>query len=478
MSRFLCLGLLSLCPAFAFAQSDPQPKDGKVTITLTLQPTAAPTPLSKCRLYPEYDDMQPGNRVQGLLKCFMEQDIFFRRVNTDEFQKFLTMPLSELPKDIRQKEGIHTGIVYDEKHTQMMGYADRGARYSRIEWNEWFDLRKDGFYLLLPEVQKIRSLAQVVRLRLRGEIKNGEFIRACESVKTLLGIAQAMEQHPTLIGYLVGAAVAAIALQGLEEMIQQPNCPNLYWALSDLPSPLLSLRMGLGGERTFAIAAFGDILKGNRAFTDQEIRKFFTETDEILKLGDPQGNLFQAGFIRYALIASDKPRMEAARKRLIDDGKAADLVNSFPTMQVAILDDFHRYMQHRDEIFKSMNLPYYEAEPVLKKTDELLKIAKTQGDILGPIMLPAVWKVKQAQTRLDQRLAYLRVIEAIRLYAYENKGALPEKLADIKLPIPNDPVTGKPFEYSVKDGVATLHGANPSEKNPTTNRYYELQIKK
>ena len=31
---------------------------------------------------------------------------------------------------------------------------------------------------------------------------------------------------------------------------------------------------------------------------------------------------------------------------------------------------------------------------------------------------------------------------------------------------------------SMKDGVATLHGANPSGNNPLTNRYYDIKIKK
>ena len=37
----------------------------------------------------------------------------------------------------------------------------------------------------------------------------------------------------------------------LEEMIQQPGSPNLYWALADLPTPLVSLRAGIQGERMF-----------------------------------------------------------------------------------------------------------------------------------------------------------------------------------------------------------------------------------
>jgi hypothetical protein len=83
-----------------------------------------------------------------------------------------------------------------------------------------------------------------------------------------------------------------------------------------------------------------------------------------------------------------------------------------------------------------------------------------------------------AQVRLEQRFAYLRVIEAIRLYAFQNGGALPTSLDARKLPLPADPVTGKPFDYSVKDGVATLHGASSNPDDPRQNRYYEITIRK
>ena len=54
--------------------------------------------------------------------------------------------------------------------------------------------------------------------------------------------------------------------------------------------------------------------------------------------------------------------------------------------------------------------------------------------------------------RNDRRIAVLRVIEAIRIYGAAHDGNLPERLEDVsEVPIPEDPVTGLPFEY-VRDG--------------------------
>ncbi len=474
---------LSLLLAFAvalpaLAQPEPVEKDGKLTILLTLHPTAAPVPLSKMSLYPEYGDQTPGNRVQGLLKVFGEQTVFFRRVNTEEWQKWLTTPLAELPADIREKEGVASGLEYDTKYTRFLGHLDKGARYASIDWNEYFDLRKDGFYLLLPEVQGMRSLASVAKLRLRGEVKAGEFRKAATTVKTMLGVGQALEQHPTLVGVLVGIAIDAIAMTGVEEMIGQPGCPNLYWALTDLPRPLVSLRRGIGGERLFLTAQFEKFLKAERPWTEKEFRDLFDTLDEVLVLEQQRGGgllpkLLRGARLRYAVQTADSARLTAARARLVADGMPADGVKAMSDLQIAVLDDFHRYEVLRDEYFKAMTLPYHEAAVEMAKAEERIKTTKAKGDIIGPALLPAVWKVTQAQVRLDQRVAYLRAVEAVRLYAHANKGELPAKLADLTVPVPTDPVTGKPFEYEVKDGVGTLSGGKLLNV-----REYKLTVKK
>jgi hypothetical protein len=69
-------------------------------------------------------------------------------------------------------------------------------------------------------------------------------------------------------------------------------------------------------------------------------------------------------------------------------------------------------------------------------------------------------KIYNAMGRVDRRFAALCCVEAVRLYAAGHDGKLPAALADIgDVPIPPDPVTGKPFVYEVKDGKARL--SNP-----------------
>jgi hypothetical protein len=477
------LAALLLVAGRSSAQPQPQPKDGKVVIPLSLTPAVPPKPVSKFYLTPEYRDLIPGEQLSGFLKCFMEQDAFFNKENTEKRYKWLQLPLAELPKDVREQAGIKDGIAYNPPYARLMVYMDQAARYTRLDWNEWFNLRHDGVYMLLPEAQKLRSLAPVLQLRMRGEVKNGEFDRAAVSAKTLFGLAQMMEQHPTLIGYLIGVAIATHAVGPLEEMIAQPGCPNLYWSFADLPTPPLSLRRGMEGERVFLTSQFQPMLKADHPLPESELTKYVKQVEKIVAMSNEgPANRFlgrpNRPSVRYALLAANKEHVAAARKRLIEiGGMRPEAVKKFPPLQVVLTDDLLQVDVYRDELFKWLNLPYYQMMDGITAMEAKIKeVGKTT--VLVPLLLPTGIKVKQAETRFTQRIAYLRVIEAIRLYAHDHDNKLPPSLDAIKLPLPVDPVTGKAFSYQVKDDVATLTGGNPNPDNAVTNRVYELRIRK
>ncbi len=84
-------------------------------------------------------------------------------------------------------------------------------------------------------------------------------------------------------------------------------------------------------------------------------------------------------------------------------------------------------------------------------------------------MLPAVSKVFAYRAKIDRRIAALRCVEAVRLYAAAHDGKLPPSLDEIKdVPVPTDPVDGKPFGYRVVGDRAFL-SSTPFPGQPTTN---------
>lgn len=72
----------------------------------------------------------------------------------------------------------------------------------------------------------------------------------------------------------------------------------------------------------------------------------------------------------------------------------------------------------------------------------------------------------------------LRHVEAFRLYAAE-KGWLPDSLADVGVPLPVDPVTGRSFPYRVAGRKGILRGSPPRgrEKNADYNVQFEVAIR-
>jgi hypothetical protein len=102
----------------------------------------------------------------------------------------------------------------------------------------------------------------------------------------------------------------------------------------------------------------------------------------------------------------------------------------------------------------------------------------TDGLAIPRAFLPALNKAMQAEARLERKLAALRVIAALRLHA-ASKGELPEKLEQIKeVPLPSDPITGKPFEYQRDGPAATLSSRIPGDPPTISGLRYRITLRK
>ncbi len=438
---------LSVCALFLglpLVASAAPPKLPGIVVKMTVQPKAAPKPALKYQLLPELREMNPGNPVQGYLKCFMEQSIFFgdKKILEDR-EKWRTMPLKELPLKEMQYYCANAGLRQ----------ADYAARLDTPDWQILLKLKSDGMYLLLPDAQKLRSLAGALQIRFRIEIAEKRFDDAIVTAKTMLALARHFNEHPTAIGDLVGIAIAFIALGTVDEMIEQPGCPNLFWALTDLPSPFIDLRKGLQGDRTLIDAELSG-LDEREPMSNAQLQRIVDRLQKDINTPKDQKWAVREWFEGRA---KDKEYVQAARKRLVEglDSEDASRFDSFPPLQILLLYAKLDFETVRDEGMKALALPYWQARKVLDSIPPIP--VEKQTPLITPLMIGHA-NVKRAQARLDQRIALLRCVEALRIYAAENDGKLPAKLDDIPLPLPFDPATGKPFTYKVEGKTAHLHG--------------------
>jgi hypothetical protein len=168
--------------------------------------------------------------------------------------------------------------------------------------------------------------------------------------------------------------------------------------------------------------------------------------------------------------------VSAARKRLVERGLSDQRLKAFPALQVILLDEKRDFEERQDAILRWVTLPYWKAEAGVL-ADPLA--AEHDGTLFGKTSRLDL-KLQRAQARLEQRIALLRHVEALRLYAAAHDGRLPAHLEDIPVPLPVDPVTGKPFHYSVEGGTAKISGSPPrgEQNNPAYNVRFVVMIKK
>lgn len=427
--------MLAAMPLSARAQPTVTPTE--MVIRLNLQPMAAPKPALRFLLLPELKEMQPGNPIPNYLKCLMEQDFS------------------------SEKEAISKSALRQ---------ADRAARMDKPDWQILLKIKTDGIGLLLPDLQKLRTLATALKERFREEVALGHFDDALVTAKTMFAMSRHMGEHPTIIGSLVGIAIANVTIGPLEEMLEQPGCPNLYWALTNLPDPLVSLEKGMECERLFLVSEFHE-LDDSAPMSADQLKKLITHIDKIRESdGKPTKNV--RAWLNER--TRDEKLLGAARLRLVEVGIFEERLRRFPPDQVILLDEKREYEVRRDEAMKYMKLPTWQALALIGQ----VKPAKDPS--LFDFFLPAHLKVRQAQGRLEQRIALLRHVEALRLYAAEHGGKLPEKLTDIQVPLPEDPFTGKPFRYQLVGVTAHLRASPPpgAEKVAAFNLHYILTIQK
>ena len=420
------------------ARADQTGTSSETLIRLTVRPAAAPKPALRYLLLPELKELNPGNPIPNYLKCLMDQDFTADR---------------------------------EVLGAAALRRADQAARLDKPDWQILQKVKTDGIGLLLPDLQKMRELASALQDRFRTEVAQRRFDDALRTAKTMFAMSRHMSEHPTLIGDLIGMAIAFMTFTPLEEMLEQPGCPNLYWALTNLPSPLVPLDKGMEGERVLILAELPG-LSDETPMNKAQIKKLVAHLDKLRALEDKPIKKTTRAWLDER--TRDEALVRAARSRLVEVGIPESRLLRFPADQVILLDEKRSYEVSRDEGMKVMKLPTWQAEALIGH----VKLSRGEG--LFGFLVPAIIKVRRAQGRLEQRIALLRHVEALRMYAAAHDGKLPAKLSDCPVPLPEDPFTGKPFRYEVDGATAHLRGSPPAgePKNPVYNVHFEITIRK
>jgi hypothetical protein len=470
MKRFAPAGLLSLTASIAMvmptapAQTPSKPAEPPKTTMLVLSPMAAPAPALKYRLLPSSAELTPGDAAPIYLRAHGYEDSglepSWRQVG-EKSSEWLALPLKDFPTvEVRDFVNLWSGKLKQ---------IEFGTRRKTCDWNYTLpEQRLDAINILLPDAQSMRQWSRILALKIRVEIAEGKYDEAVRTTETGLALARHVAEAPFLINGLIGIAMSNLVLVHCDELIAQPGAPNLYWALTTLPRPLVDLRNHLEVEQNMVENLIPELTEADqgRPRSDIEWASLLSRMHEKIAkwsrtFGESQGADSPVNMLAgWDLARLKSESLPAAREYLKTSRKQTEpQLAAMSDDQIVALYLAGSFRELHDDFYKDGYLPIPEALPRIKAAEGRIKTVKS-----GPLAFftqsqMITSRALEAELRLDRRVAVLRVIEAIRMYAASHAGALPEALSKIaEVPVPDDPATGKPFEYRLNGHSADLSG--------------------
>jgi len=441
-------------------------------VELTVSPAPPARNLYKWQLLPDLLTQKPGDAVPLYAKAHAALKAI--EPDRDELSK-LTVEMDEMRmKPLAEVDKKRLAEIVARLKTPLE-LIEQAARAERAEWDFVTErLRKAGIGALLNEVQQVRDFLSPLHLRCRLYLLEDQPEKAVQVATVGFGLARQMNDCPTLISHLVAVAIAMISLDMLQDCLTHPKCPGLYGPLTDLPRPFLPVRKSYEGER---IACYGTIPGLSQVAANPHYEIDAKTLDQILRLyrglvfDGPGGRLDLPVFDRLTLATAMKAQHGKAKEALRAAGHDDPAIDKIPVLNASLLHAVLEYEEGLGRMAAAAMLPFPQARAQFDEIDK--KYRKTKEQPRGPseaafplaaLLMPAGGKILLADLRLQRRIEALRTAEALRQHA-ATTGKWPASLDEVKgIPLPLDPATLKPFDYTRDGETAVLH-AKPDRKS-------------
>ena len=473
-TSFLFSCLLFISNANAQVAPQAKPDANTPVYKLKIKPKAEPSPALRYTLFPEVRTQVNGNAAQGYYRAFSPDWMSYRndKEYSKKYEKWLSVPLKELDeKEINIPQGMLTQL----HESALKTYCD---------WDMLAKLRKEGMVMLLPDLQGMREFGRALAIDCRVQLKKGEIDKALADIRTGLTLSHHLAEGPTLIQGLVAVAAGSMMFPRIDELITHDKSPNLYWALTSLPHPLVNFRTGLGGEVLMIDNLFPEIrdmlYSGKvKPISQADIQKVLPILEQINGGEDTKSSLKQM-LVQAALVVN----IDAAKKALLEHGITEPMLTNITPLQIIFMAEVLYYDKIYQNMIKWNGIPYPVARKRIKELDASIK--KPETSVLSPfplgtlsaMILPAVSRVMEASPKMERRIAALRIIEAIRMQAAFDK-AWPDSLEKVTIvPVPSDPFTGGAFAFKKEGRKITITAVAPEGEKPSANNNftYELEL--
>ncbi len=432
-----------------------QPRAWEVPVKLVLTPAAEPSPALKYRFGIPLDQRQPGNvesnvslaiimYLQNPLRSKLDSQYVEIVQALPEPDNGTVIPSEALRNQVRDYLDSHADVLKQLHYALRLDALDSNYAVSDMHGSDAHDAN-------VAIAQNHRALAWLLQLECSLAIAEGRFDDAVGALQSGYRLAEValLGDHETVITQLVSLAIFGMISSEVQTIIQLPNTPNMYWALASVPQKeLFSPRAAM--ERA--------MLENSRRLFPRSIKDIdqASESQSEIKLIELVANVQAASHGNHRefvpppgqnrLIAALAVAMLSDRAR--SEIKDADAGNCQALLKWTTVS----FQAAIEEAFKWSILPLELRLSRADLIDDWLAsfqgVPDSPGGALATLVLPAVQAFDSAVARNQRHHALLITLEALRAYAAENSGALPETLDKLTpLPAWTDTSTGKPFEY-------------------------------
>ncbi len=328
-----------------------------------------------------------------------------------------------------------------EKYSSALQELGRAENAMRIEYDLQLDGRSTSEVLAiwLPELQETRQLARLLNLRARLAIAEQRWTDVVDDCRLGFRLADCVTNCTDfLVGRFIGFAISQTMMDVLEEAIEQPGCPSLYWALATLPEDrLFETRQATEFETVFIYRLLGPAASlpdqpiGEVAASDQFLRLF----RELIKFSDnPSITDETADLMAGAYIVSQAAASRELLSGVSQWGERAKSLSASEAVLRAIAVKFARVC---DRSIAWSTLPGEVGDQYRSQHSAWTTGSVTGADsIVGLVglLIPPIHQVRMAGLKMREQRIRILNYEAIRLYAGVY-GELPPSMAGLK-PVP------------------------------------------
>jgi hypothetical protein len=450
--------------------------------TLALHAMQPPDPLLRYRLWPAPEhrrDENPAALVNRAVILSLQVSPDTKKDFVERYERWKEMPAESLPREeVRQLLS---------RYSHVFGELARCENLMRIDYNLQLDQLSatEMIMTLLPELQEMRQLARLIELRARLAIAEEHWDDVVDDCRLGFRLAE-VAGHSTnfLVGRLVGLAVSGTMMGVIEEAIQRPACPNLYWALVSLPDErLFEMREALEYESLLlprVLSAAGAIPPqpiGAEA-AREKLRAIVRQANQMMQSSGENGLPDAAVDLMtgaYVVVLA-----EPARELLALTPQWAERAHELSASEAVLRASKLKLDRVRDRWIAWSMLPTEVWDEYAPERQAAFSIQASLVDVLERLpwlLMPAVDAARSAGRRAQQQRNLLLTLEAIRMHAAET-GELPLTTEHMR-PVPawGDAMAAQPFGYQRSSPTHAVLSRAPRwpGNDPETSLHLELK---